>query len=139
MQPLNCYHRAHGALNALHHSTHSFSYGHLMATTQLEQGRITARLSQEARATLTLAAEMAGTTINQFLLQTALREAERLIEQERVIRLSAQDSAAFLNALDHPPGPNTALLAALGDHANRYHAKTGTLDSLDWTPQPKRI
>lgn len=107
-----------------------------MATIRLEQGRITARVSQEARATLSLAAEMAGTTINQFVLQTALREAERLIEQERVIRLSAKDSAAFLNALDHPPAPNAALLAALGDHASRHHAKTGT---LDWAPQPKRL
>jgi uncharacterized protein (DUF1778 family) len=107
-----------------------------MTTIPLDQGRISARISLQVRETLTLAAEMTGTTISQFIIQTALREAERLIEQERVIRLSSQDSAAFLDALDHPPAPNAALLAALNDHASRYHAKTGT---LDWAPQPKRV
>jgi uncharacterized protein (DUF1778 family) len=79
---------------------------------------------------------MVGATVNQFIVQTALREAERIIEQERVIRLSTQDAETFLHALDHPPPPNDKLMAALQDYASRRNDQTGT---LDWAPRPKRV
>lgn len=107
-----------------------------MTTIPLDHGRITTQVSLQMRETLTLAAEMTGTTINQFIIQTAMREAERVIEQERVIRLSARDTASFLDALDNPQPPNAILQSALNDHASQYHAQTGT---LNWTPRPKRV
>ena len=79
---------------------------------------------------------MVGATVNQFIVQSALREAERIIEQERVIRLSGQDAASFLKALDKPLPPNRKLAAALKDYTGRRDDKTGT---LDWAPRPKRV
>ena len=107
-----------------------------MATASLNRGRITARVSIQAQETLEMAAGIIGATLNQFIVQTALREAERIIEQERIIRLSARDAEAFLNALDHPPPPSAALTAALHNHAARRHDQTGT---LNWTPRPKPV
>lgn len=107
-----------------------------MAGTSTERGRITARVPIQVQETLELAASMAGATVNQFVIQTALREAERIIEQERVIRLSSHDTDAFLNAIESPLPPNDKLMAALQDYLARRDDQTGT---LEWTPHPKRI
>jgi uncharacterized protein (DUF1778 family) len=61
--------------------------------------------------TLEMAASLTGA---KFVVQTALREAERIIEQERVIRLSMRDTEAFIAALDHPLPPNAKLKAGAG-------------------------
>ncbi|MDR2213537.1 MAG: DUF1778 domain-containing protein [Pseudomonadales bacterium] len=107
-----------------------------MPTAALDRGRITARVPLAVQQTLEMAANLTGATLNQFVVQTALREAERIIEQERVIRLSTRDTEAFLAALDNPLPPNAALKAALNDYAARRNDKTGT---LDWAPRSKRV
>lgn len=107
-----------------------------MTTATLNRGRITARVPMAVQETLEMAASMTGATLNQFVVQTALREAERIIEQERVIRLSARDTEAFLAALDNPLPPNATLKAALEDYTARRNDQTGI---LDWAPRPKRV
>ncbi len=107
-----------------------------MTTATSDRGRITARVPLAVQETLEMAASLTGATLNQFVVQTALREAERIIEQERVIRLSARDTKSFLAALDNPLPPNAALKAALEDYAARRDDQTGT---LDWAPRPKRV
>lgn len=107
-----------------------------MTTTSVARGRITARVHARIQETLEIAANMTGDTVNQFIVQTALREAERIIERERVIRLSISDAEAFLCALDSSPAPNAKLLMFLHDYTARRNDQAGT---LSWTPQPKRI
>lgn len=107
-----------------------------MKSATLDRGRITARVPLAVQETLEMAASLTGATLNQFVVQTALREAERIIEQERVIRLTARDTEAFLAALDHPLPPNATLKAALEDYAARRNDQTGT---LDWAPRSKRV
>ena len=107
-----------------------------MTTATLERGRITARVPLIVQETLEMAASLTGATLNQFVVQTALREAERIIAQERVIRLSAREAQAFLAALETPLPPNAALKAALDDYVARRDDQTG---SLNWAPRPKRL
>lgn len=107
-----------------------------MTIASIDRGRITARVPLSVQETLETAAGLTGATLNQFVVQTALREAERVIEQERVIRLSARESEAFLAALDRPPPPNDELKSALEDYLARRDDQTGT---LDWAPRQKRI
>lgn len=107
-----------------------------MTTATVERGRITARVPLAVQETLEMAAGLTGATLNQFVVQTALREAERLIEQERVIRLSARDAEAFVAALEQPLPPNAKLKAALENYTARRDDQTGT---LDWAPRPKRV
>ena len=75
--------------------------------------RITARVSDNVRVTLEQAAEILGATVNQFVVQTAYQEAQRVIERESVIRLSQQDARKILSLLDHPPKPNKRLRDAV--------------------------
>jgi uncharacterized protein (DUF1778 family) len=101
------------------------------------RGRITARVPPSVQETLELAAELVGATVNQFVVQVALREAEHVIEQERVIRLSKQDAETFLQALDNPPPPNDKLEAALRnyDEARRDDPTGG----IDWSPRSNGV
>jgi uncharacterized protein (DUF1778 family) len=71
--------------------------------------RITARVSDDVRVTLEQAAELLGATVNQFVVQTAYQEAQRVLERESVIRLSQKDARKILSLLDHPPKPNKRL------------------------------
>lgn len=90
-----------------------------MAAIEIEQKteRVVSRVSPDVKALLEQAASWAGfSSVNQFIVQSAIREAERIVRQEQVIRLSLRDTHAFLHALEHPPKPNAALLAA----AKRY-------------------
>lgn len=90
-----------------------------MATIEIPQKteRVVSRVSPDVKALLEQAASWAGfSSVNQFIVQSAIREAERIMRREQVIRLSARDTQAFLQALEHPPQPNAALLAA----AKRY-------------------
>jgi uncharacterized protein (DUF1778 family) len=75
--------------------------------------RITARVSNKVRVTLEQAAELLGSTVNQFVMQTAYQEAQRVIERETVIRLSQKDARTVLSLLDHPPKPNKRLKDAV--------------------------
>jgi uncharacterized protein (DUF1778 family) len=75
--------------------------------------RITARVSDNVRNTLEQAAELLGATVNQFVVQTAYVEAQRVIERESVIRLSQKDARKVLSLLDNPPKPNKRLKAAV--------------------------
>lgn len=74
--------------------------------------RITARVSKRVRETLEQAAELTGSTVNQFLVQSAYQEAQRLVERESVIRLSQADARKVLALLDNPPKPNKRLMEA---------------------------
>ena len=75
--------------------------------------RITARVSENVRATLEQAAELLGATVNQFVVQAAYLEAQRILERESVIRLSQKDAYKILALLDSPPKPGKALKDAV--------------------------
>ena len=102
-----------------------------------ERGRITARVPQKVQDTLQHAAELLGATLNQFVVQAALSEAQRVIERDRVIHLSSTDAAFLMNLLEKPPAPNARLRKAFQAYKKR------TLDAddstFDWSPRPKRV
>jgi uncharacterized protein (DUF1778 family) len=75
--------------------------------------RITARVSDTMRETLEQAAELLGSTVNQFVVQMAYQEAQRVVERETVIRLSQKDAHKVLALLDNPPKPNKRLKDAV--------------------------
>jgi uncharacterized protein (DUF1778 family) len=84
--------------------------------------RITARVSDNVRATLEQAAELLGATVNQFVVQTAYVEAQRVLERESVIRLSQKDAQRVLSLLDHPPKPNRRLKDAVKEFKGTVRA-----------------
>ena len=75
--------------------------------------RITARVSENVRETLEQAADLLGATLNQFVVQTAYQEAQRVLERESIIHLSQKDARRILSLLDAPPKPERALKEAV--------------------------
>lgn len=108
-----------------------------MTLTTQERGRITARVPQNVQDTLQQAADLLGATLNQFVVQAALNEAQRVIERGRVIHLSGNDAAFLLNLLENPPAPNARLRRALqhykGRKADAEHS------TFTWEPRSKPV
>jgi uncharacterized protein (DUF1778 family) len=84
-----------------------------MPTIVEDKSRITARVPTELRATLEQAAQLQGATLNQFVVQSAFQEAQRIVERETLIRLSQRDAQKVFTLLDHPPKANARLAEAL--------------------------
>lgn len=78
--------------------------------------RITARISSSVRERLEKAAALSGATLNQFLVQAALKEAHKILEEERVIILSERDANKVFSLLENPPTPNVRLQEAAIRH-----------------------
>lgn len=87
-----------------------------MATVQHERVRVTARIPAEMRDRLEEAAELMGSTLNQFVVQSAVQEAQRVLKRETTIRLSREAAQRILEMIDDPPKPTKALRRALKLH-----------------------
>ena len=101
-----------------------------------ERGQIKARVPQSVRDTLQQAADLLGVPLKQFIVQAALREAQRVMEHSRVVELSTHDAVLLLRLLDKAPKPNARLAEALKNYKSR------TLDAansiLEWKSRVKR-
>ena len=86
-----------------------------MATTE-QTARLEARLPVSVYATLKRAAELKGRSITDFVVSAAHDAAQRAIEEDGIIRLSAEDQLRFAQALINPPEPNDALKRARQRH-----------------------
>jgi uncharacterized protein (DUF1778 family) len=104
----------------------------MMGTATAKQDRIGARVPHEVYETLRRAAELTGATVNQFLVQAALKEAQAVIEREDVIRLSPRDWNWLLELMENPPEPNAKLKAALERYKKAKLDDAGT--SFNWKP-----
>lgn len=64
------------------------------------------RASAETKAVLVRAASVRGQGLSEFMLDSARREAEGAILDQRLFFLNSDDHAAFLDILDRPPQPS---------------------------------
>ncbi len=103
----------------------------LLEAASVSRGRITARVPQNVIEVLETAATMVGSTLNQFVTQAAVEKAEKIIENERIIKMSAASAEWFFDLIDNPPPP----APALADAFKRYHAgkviNAGSSSTLD--------
>lgn len=83
-----------------------------MARTIAEE-RIPARMPTAVYDRLVAAAQAVGATLNQFLVQSALEKANAILEEERVIKLSATSAEAVFNLMENPSEPNEYLKNAM--------------------------
>ena len=103
-----------------------------METAISKQDRIGARVPHEVYETLCRAAELSGATVNQFLVQAALKEAQAVIEREEIIRLSPRDWSWLLDLIENPPVPNVKLKAAMTRYQKSKQDDADT--SFNWEP-----
>lgn len=71
------------------------------------------RAPAETKAMLNRAAQLRGQKLSEFMLESARRQAEEAILDQRVFFLDAKAHAAFLALLDAPAKPNAALRALM--------------------------
>jgi uncharacterized protein (DUF1778 family) len=86
-----------------------------MATITEERERITMRVPKRMRQALEEAASLSGATVDQFMLQTAYQEAQRMLENESVIRLTREQAEKMWELVENPPKPNAHLKKAFAD------------------------
>ncbi|MBF0627882.1 MAG: DUF1778 domain-containing protein [Magnetococcales bacterium] len=93
---------------------------------------IRALVSQESYETLLHAALLTGTTVDQFLVQSALKEARLLLDPPEVIPLSARDWHTLLDLIEDPPEPNVLLQSAMDHYQKAKRDDAG--HSFAWEP-----
>ncbi|WP_300461064.1 DUF1778 domain-containing protein [Desulfobacula sp.] len=77
--------------------------------TKTKTARVSARISPSVYNTLIEASEIAGSTLNQFLVQAALEKAQAIIEQDNKIRLRQQSAEHLFELIENPPKVNPKL------------------------------
>jgi uncharacterized protein (DUF1778 family) len=78
--------------------------------------RLEARLTSEQKELLQLAAEIEGTTLTDFVIRSAQSQARRVIAEHNQIKLTLQDSQAFVESLINPPAPNDHMMKAAAEY-----------------------
>ncbi len=77
-----------------------------------DDSRVALRIRAADKALIMRAAALAQTDMTEFILRTALREAQLVIEEHEQVKLSKRDSLRVLEFLDNPPLPNAKLRRA---------------------------
>jgi uncharacterized protein (DUF1778 family) len=79
--------------------------------------RLEARISTEQKRLFKEAATLRGVTLTDFVVSSVHEAAVRTLEARHVIEVSQNDQRAFVDALSHPPAPNSALRRAWARHS----------------------
>lgn len=88
---------------------------------ETKDDRLQVRLDAESKSVLQRAASYRHKTVSQFVLATAMEEAEKVIRENEVVTLSGPDWKIFYDALTNPPAPNAAIRKAFA----KYKKATG--------------
>jgi uncharacterized protein (DUF1778 family) len=79
--------------------------------------RIEARIAPKALELIKRAAAARGSSLSDFVVAAARDAAARELDEQNIIRLSAQQQRKFVALLLNPPKPNKALKRAAAAHA----------------------
>lgn len=89
------------------------SVGLIMGIRDKKDERIETRLPAEAKQQIELAASMQGRSLSDFVVAAALEQANKVIEQQRIIRLTVDESIALAELLTAEPQANEKSVAAI--------------------------
>ena len=88
-----------------------------MTTAKAE--RMDMRLSGQQKRLIEQGAALTGLSVSDFVIQSAARAAEQLVQSKQVITLTLEGQQALVAALESPPAPNAALRRAFGQYKAR--------------------
>src|SRR5437660_6543761 len=83
-----------------------------MPRAAVESDRVSLRVRSADKAVILRAVALAQTDMTTFILRTALREAQSVIEEHERVRLTGRDSRRVMELLENPPAPNAKLRKA---------------------------
>ena len=78
--------------------------------------RLEARIAPDILAAVKRAAEIAGRSVSDFVVDAARVAAERTIAETQIIQLSLADQELLADLLGHPPKPSSGLDRAMEAH-----------------------
>jgi uncharacterized protein (DUF1778 family) len=87
--------------------------GLIMAARDKRKEHIYARLTAETKQQIDQAAALQGRSTSDFMVQAALKEASQVIDQQRIIRLTVEESVALAKLMTSEPKVNEASVAAM--------------------------
>ncbi|THB66337.1 MAG: DUF1778 domain-containing protein [Gammaproteobacteria bacterium] len=90
--------------------------------TERKETRLVARTSSEIQEIIQRAADYSGATISQFLIDSAMEKACRIIERTETLQLSMSGADALYAALENPPKPNKKLIEAAKKYRGSVNA-----------------
>jgi uncharacterized protein (DUF1778 family) len=93
------------------------------AATTNNNARINLRLKSNAKSIIERAAGFEGKTISHFILDSALKQAEKTVQAHEIMTLNEMDSQTFYDALTEPVRFNSKLTSALEDHEKHIVSK----------------
>jgi uncharacterized protein (DUF1778 family) len=93
----------------------------MQATAKTE--RLEARVPVFLKRIIQRAADLQGRTITDFVISSLDKSARETVREHEVMKLSAEDSRIFAQALIDPPKPNTALRRAFTAHSKMVTMK----------------
>lgn len=88
-----------------------------------KETRLVARTSEEVQEIIQRAADYSGTTLSQFLIESAMEKARDVIERTETLHLSMTAADALYVALENPPKANTKLLKAAEHHKDTVNVR----------------
>lgn len=91
--------------------------------------RLVARTSEEVQEIIQRAVDYSGTTLSQFIVESCVERAQKIIERSDTLKLTMAGSEALFNALENPPQANNQLLMAARrykEHVNVNQHRTPT-------------
>jgi uncharacterized protein (DUF1778 family) len=74
--------------------------------------RVALRVRADDKAVIMRAVALSQTDMTTFILRTALREAQAVIEEHERLKLTRRDSRLVMELLENPPAPNAKLRKA---------------------------
>ena len=77
-----------------------------------DNSRVALRIRPADKATIMRAVALTQTDMTDFILRTALREAQAVIDAHERLKLGRRDSQLVLELLENPPAPNPKLRKA---------------------------
>ena len=94
-----------------------------MATNaERKETRLVARTSVEIQEIIQRAANYSGTTLSQFLIESAMEKARNVIERTETLHLSMAGADALFAALECPPKASNKLLKAAQHYKGTVNA-----------------
>ena len=82
--------------------------------------RLEARVSRETKALCQKAAKIQGSTLTEFVVNSAVEAARRTVRESEFLELTQRDRLAFVEALLNAPTPNARLQKAAERHAQMF-------------------
>ena len=77
-----------------------------------DNNRVALRVRAADKALIMRAVALTQTDMTTFILRTALREAQAVIEEHERVKLTQRDSRRIMELLENPPAPNARLRKA---------------------------